>query len=180
MYDITSTESFETLMRWLQTIKDVNIIYGANLKLYCNYIPTCTPHTPTHTHAHAHARACARTHAHTHTHTHTHTHAHAPTHTHTHTHTQVGLEGISLVIVGNKLDLAESRMVPRSNGEKVRRVQQSSYPLTAIALHYVQLANKYNHPYIETSAASGKNVKKVCDANGPCASCACLRTAKCP
>ena len=75
VYDITSMESFETLMRWMQTIKDV------------------------------------------------------------------GLGHISLVIVGNKLDLAESRMVPRSNGERV--------------------ANKYNHPYIETSAASGKNVKKA-------------------
>ena len=143
-------------------------------------------HLHTHMHTHTHAHVHARTHAHTHTHTHTRTHTrtrtrtHTHAHTHTHTHTQVGLEGISLVIVGNKLDLAESRMVPRSNGEKVRRVQQSSYPLTAIALHYVQLANKYNHPYIETSAASGKNVKKVCDANGPCASCACLRTAKCP
>ena len=67
------------------------------------------------------------------THTHlSHTHAHTHTHTHTcHTHAcmQVGLEHISLVVVGNKMDLAESRQVPRSNGERVRaRNDQSRTP----------------------------------------------------
>ena len=50
------------------------------------------------------------------------THARA----HTHTHTQFGLEHISLVIIGNKLDLVESRMVPQSSGERVRRLHSTT------------------------------------------------------
>jgi len=67
VYDITSMASFQTLMRWIQTIRDV------------------------------------------------------------------GLEHISLVVVGNKMDLAESRQVPRSNGERVRaRNDQSRTPLKVV------------------------------------------------
>ena len=139
-------ESFETLMRWIQTIKDVNILFmGSIFKVYCNYIPICTTHT----------------------------------HTHTHTHTV----WIRAHQFGNCRK--QTRPSREQNGATIKwrkgqkGTQYNKLPcLLPFALHYTQVANKYNHPYVETSAASGKNVKKVCDTNGPSVSCACLHTSK--
>ena len=52
---------------------------------------------------------------------------------------QVGLEHISLVVVGNKMDLAESRQVLRSNGERVRaRNDQSRIPHKIRVGHHIR------------------------------------------
>lgn len=75
VYDVTSMASFQTLLMWMQTIKEA------------------------------------------------------------------GLEGISTVIVGNKVDLEERRQVPKETGEK--------------------LAARHAYLYIETSAKTGHQVKKA-------------------
>ncbi|XP_064388036.1 ras-related protein Rab-10-like [Halichondria panicea] len=75
VYDITSLESFQTLLKWIQTIHDT------------------------------------------------------------------GLSGVSMVIVGNKSDLRESRKVPKSQGE--------------------HLAKRQCQVYVEASASTGSNVKLV-------------------
>lgn len=54
--------------------------------------------------------------------------------------TDVGLTNVSIVIVGNKCDL-KTREVPKENA--------------------VKLAERYGHAYVETSAKTGKNIKKA-------------------
>ena len=138
-------------MRWMQTIKDVNILFMVSIS---KFVVTISPFVH-HTHIH--------------------------THTHTHTHTG----WIRAHQFGNSRK--QTRPSREQNGAAIKwrkgqkGTQYNKLPsLLPFALHYTQVANKYNHPYIETSAASGKNVKKVCDANGPSASCCCLHTPKCP
>jgi len=60
VYDVTSMASFQTLMRWIQTIRDVRLL-----------VVILAPNFLLNTHMHAFVTHTSHTHAHTHTHTHT-------------------------------------------------------------------------------------------------------------